>query len=77
MRVINNLFICFMLVLFTACKDEEKQIDDSEIRYRFFNLEKAGWKSREHTQRVDDIGFTATEVPIPYYILNELGSVVL
>lgn len=63
------------LVLF-SCKNDSKStgFDDSEIRDRYFNLEKIGWKSRVYTQKVENIGFTATEVPIQYYLLKDLGT---
>ncbi len=55
--------VCFLFVVFLfSCKKEK--VENSEIRDRYFNLEKIGWKSRSYTQVVDDIGFTATEVPI-------------
>lgn len=75
MRAINKVLLCATLLVLVCCKkNEERIIDDSEIRYRYFNLEKSGWKSREHTQKIDDIGFTATEVPISYFILKKEGN---
>ena len=67
---------CLLLLLLTACKKEkiDGAIDDSEIRFRYFNLEKSGWKSRLHSQKVDNINFTATEVPIQYYLLKDQGN---
>lgn len=63
-----------MILFFVSCKKEPKNSQqDSEIRDRFFNLEKIGWKSRSYTQVVDDIGFTATEVPIQYFLLKSQG----
>lgn len=47
---------------------------DNEIRDRYFQLEKIGWKSKVHNQLVDDINFTATEVPIQYYLLKDKGN---
>ncbi|MEP1490169.1 MAG: hypothetical protein ABJK28_17250 [Algibacter sp.] len=38
--------------------------------YKFFNLEQQGWKSKRMTQFVNDINYTATEVPIQYYLLK-------
>ena len=67
------LFLSLLLAFF-SCKKEEKVVDDSQIRDRYFQLEKIGWKSKMHTQKVDDIGFTATEVPIQYYLLKNEGT---
>jgi hypothetical protein len=74
MKGLNKFyFICFFLILF-SCKKEDKNFGDSEIRDRYFNLEKIGWKSRVYNQYVDDINFTATEVPIQYYLLKDKGN---
>ncbi|MNL09186.1 hypothetical protein D3C87_1299360 [compost metagenome] len=67
-----SLFIFFVLIA-TSCKKSENINNDSEIRDRYFNLEKIGWKSRSYTQVVDDIGFTAIEVPIQYFLLKSQG----
>jgi len=75
MKVINKIFLFIAVVIIQlSCQDKQANEDDSEIRYRYFSLETNGWKSREHTNKVDDIIFTATEVPIPYYILKEIGN---
>nr|WP_294922379.1 hypothetical protein [uncultured Flavobacterium sp.] len=72
MKVFNIL----VFILFISCNREQKNTSkDSEIRDRYFNLEKIGWKSRSYTQVVDDIGFIATEVPIQYYLLKDQGIV--
>ncbi|PXY41173.1 hypothetical protein DMB65_09470 [Flavobacterium cheongpyeongense] len=76
MKDSSRLILAFLLLVLFSCKKEDSQSkknDDSEIRDRYFNLEKIGWKSRSYTQVVDDIGFTATEVPIQYYLLKDQG----
>jgi len=74
MKVYNTLVFVFLLVFLVSCNKEPKNNQqDSEIRDRYFNLEKIGWKSRSYTQVVDNIGFTATEVPIQYYLLKDQG----
>lgn len=67
------LFILLFTAFYTSCKKEVK--DDSEIRERYYQLEKIGWKSKVQNQFVDDINFTATEVPIQYYLLKNKGNV--
>ncbi|MEO8535548.1 MAG: hypothetical protein ABI441_17455 [Flavobacterium sp.] len=75
MKDLNKLFCILFVVLCISCKKETKEdTRNSEIRDRYFNLEKIGWKSRAYTQKVDDIGFIATEVPIQYYLLKDLGT---
>jgi hypothetical protein len=72
MKGLSSGFFLFFLVM-TSCfnrHDDDDYIDDSEIRYRYFNLQNKGWKSKTQTQEVDEINFTATEVPIVYYLLK-------
>lgn len=52
----------------------KKEVDDSRIRYELYSLENVGWKSKKYSQKVDDINFTAIEVPIQYYILKNQGK---
>ena len=74
MKDFNKIFLlliyCFLLM---SCKNgkDAKVVDDSEIKFRYFTLEKEGWKSKTHNEKVDNINFTATEVPIQYYLLKD------
>ena len=65
---------CFLLLLFLlcSCKNNERPNSDKEdaIRDRYFRLQNIGWKSKTYSQKVDDINFTAIEVPIQYYLLR-------
>jgi hypothetical protein len=74
MKGLSNYYVLFFVFLLFSCKKEDSKADDSEIRERYFNLEKIGWKSRVYNQKVDDINFTATEVPIQYYLLKDKGN---
>lgn len=75
MKDFSKLLCIFCVMMCFSCKKEgNDNSKDSEIRDRYFNLEKIGWKSRAYTQKADDIGFTAIEVPIQYYLLKDLGS---
>lgn len=74
MRVCKSyIFYTSLLAAFFSCNQKESKhlIDDSEIRFRYFNLEKIGWKSKNHSQIVENITYTATEVPIQYYLLKD------
>ncbi len=75
MKVIKQIgLLVFVFGLIVSCKkDKPKLTDEMSIKDRYFNLEKVGWKSKSYTQKVDDIGFTATEVPIQYYLLKDQG----
>lgn len=74
MKGTNKLFGILSLLLLFGCKKVEEIRDDSEVRFRYFNLEANGWKSRTHTESIDNMDFSATEVPIQYYILKEMGA---
>ena len=72
------LFLFIAIIVFFSCEKKKdnniQDVDDSAIRYQLFQLEKFGWKSKLHSQKVDDISFTATEVPIQYYLLKDQGN---
>ncbi|WDF64547.1 hypothetical protein [Flavobacterium sp. KACC 22763] len=76
MKDLNKIIFVIVFFVFTSCNKDNSitKSDDSEIRDRYFNLEKIGWKSRIYTQKVEDIGFTAIEVPIQYYLLKNIGT---
>ncbi|TGD56852.1 hypothetical protein [Flavobacterium humi] len=74
MKVLNKVYaLLFILVLF-SCKKDDKVTDDSVIRDKYYRLQKIGWKSKVYNQLVDHINFTATEVPIQYYLLKDKGN---
>lgn len=77
MKALSRFVFLSLFLVFISCKknNQSANSDDSMIRDRYFNLEKIGWKSRMYTQKIEDIGFTATEVPIQYYLLKDLGTV--
>ncbi len=66
-------FMCFVvffvLGVLTSCNKSPKTSNISE--YKFFNLQQQGWKSKRVTHFVNDINYTATEVPIQYYLLKD------
>ena len=75
MKELSKIFL--FLFLFSCGKKEDtdfKEVDDSAIRYKLFQLEDIGWKSKKNSQQIDDINFTAIEVPIQYYILKDQGK---
>ena len=74
MKALSKICLLLFVMALFSCKKEDKVIDDSEIRDKYFQLEKIGWKSKVHNQLIDDINFTATEVPIQYYLLKDKGN---
>jgi len=63
--------LLLVLVVFSCKKKEEVVQDNSE---KFFRLENVGWKSKQVNRYINTINYTATEVPIAYYILKDQGS---
>lgn len=76
MKVYNKILIYsfFGMQLFLSCRKEENNKTDKDIRYQLFQLENFGWKSKLNSQKIDDISFTSTEVPIQYYLLKDEGT---
>ena len=75
MKEVSSLILFFLLVSCGKSDNNiEKDIDDSAIRYKLFQLEDMGWKSKYNSQQIEDINFTATEVPIQYYLLKDQGN---
>lgn len=62
------------MVMVACQKQEHSEKDPDEIRFRYYNLEKIGWKSVSHSQSADNITYTATQVPIQYYLLKDQGN---
>lgn len=63
-----SFVLLFALVYFTIFNRPTKSNKSSD--YKFFNLQQQGWKSKRITQFINDINYTATEVPIQYYLLK-------
>jgi hypothetical protein len=74
MKALNRFSLLLFVLVLYSCKKEGNVKDDADIRSRYFQLEKIGWKSKVYNQYVDDINFTATEVPIQYYLLKDKGN---
>ena len=66
------IYILLLTLIFFACKKENgfRGIED-----KFFEYQEMGWKSNSFTYFINGINYTATEVPLEYYLLkNESGS---
>ena len=75
----TSLIILLMVSFITINRDKKKKTStltdhDGSIREKYFRLENKGWKSNSRTQTIDQINFTATEVPIEYYLLKNNGN---
>lgn len=75
MKVSSRVLLILLGTVCLCCKKEAVSgNNDDEIRSRYYNLEKIGWKSKIFIQEVDDINFSAIEVPIQYYLLKDKGK---
>lgn len=63
-----SFMLLFVFGLLTSCNKSSKSSHISE--YKLFSLQQQGWKSKRITHFVNDINYTATEVPIQYYLLK-------
>lgn len=74
---INRIRTCIVLTVvvcfFLSCKDK-KDYDLTKTEYKWYNLQHQGWKSKRVNQFIADINYTATEVPLQYYLLKQLGD---
>lgn len=66
------LFYVIITIFFYSCK-QNTDFSHKKDSYKLFNLEHAGWKSKSITQNLSNISYTATLVPVQYYILKEKG----
>lgn len=64
------LFFCLLLAFSTLISCDKSSSSKVSEEYKFFSLQQQGWKSKSITKFVNDINYTATEVPIQYYLLK-------
>ncbi|NHF58988.1 hypothetical protein FK220_006535 [Flavobacteriaceae bacterium TP-CH-4] len=64
--------LVLLSLLSYACKTDT-EIGKVDVSYKFFNLERAGWKSKSISHNFSDMAYTATLVPIQYYIIKNEG----
>lgn len=72
----GSLFILIISVLVSCKKKQENHTiqNDGLIRQKLYRLENVGWKSKTQIESIDDIKFTATQVPLEYYLLKDKGN---
>lgn len=59
-----------LFLLFSCENNKDEKTLQADTTYRIYNLQKAGWKSKNISQSFKDISYKATAVPIEYYILK-------
>ncbi|TGV01067.1 hypothetical protein [Flavivirga rizhaonensis] len=73
-RCISSISFILLLAFSTSVSCNKHSGSNKLPDYKFFNLNQQGWKSKRVTQFVNDINYTATEVPIQYYLLKNNQS---
>lgn len=66
-KLVYILCVLFGVMSCTNTSNERVVTED----YKFFNLAVDGWKSKQINQYINTINYTATEVPLHYYILKD------
>lgn len=74
MKGLSNCIGLLLLLVFSACGKKDGDDQNAELEARYYRLQNIGWKSKVYNQYVGGINFTATDVPIQYYLLKEKGS---
>ncbi|MDO5969785.1 hypothetical protein Q4Q35_08195 [Flavivirga aquimarina] len=74
-RSFSPIFFILLLLVFSVLISCNKSSKSNKLpEYKFFNFQQQGWKSKCVTHFVNDINYTATEVPIQYYFLKNNQS---
>lgn len=64
-----------MVIGLVSCNTgNEEKGSNTAISHKLFQLENRGWKAQRITHFVNDIHYSATEVPNEYYLLKSEGS---
>lgn len=63
-----GLISCLFIVKCTS--GNNKVVEE----YKFYNSQQQGWKSKQIHQFIGDINYTATEVPLKYYLYKNIGN---
>ncbi len=75
MKVNRQIIYFIIIILLGSCNSgNEKKDFDSAISHKLFQLENRGWKSQRITHFVNDMYYSATEVPNEYYLLKSEGN---
>lgn len=70
----NILLAVVIAIVLFSCKNRNSTNSSMAEDYRFFNLERVGWKSRKASHTLTNIEYSASLVPIQYYIAKNLQT---
>ncbi|QXP58409.1 hypothetical protein [Olleya sp. HaHaR_3_96] len=71
MSKIPTIFFLSVLFLCISCNSNKKKTIEE---YKTYNLQQQGWKTKRINQFIGDINYTATQVPLQYYLLKNIGK---
>lgn len=75
MKVNRQIIYFIIIILLGSCNSGNEEKDfDTAISHKLFQLENRGWKSQRITHFVNDMYYSATEVPNEYYLLKSEGN---
>jgi len=66
------LYFLFSISLFLGCNNSGEIKTSSSTK--LYSYKQEDWKSKQITQFVNDINYSATEVPIKYYLLKNINE---
>ncbi|WP_179008688.1 hypothetical protein [Winogradskyella forsetii] len=67
------LILTISMSLLFSCANEKSEVTTEDVNLRLDNLANVGWKTKKINQYIKTINYTATEVPIEYYIIKQEG----
>lgn len=68
-----KFYFYFLIVihLLISCRGDNGK---EELEYKYYKLEKEGWKSTSISEDLGDVKCKATQVPVAYYVIKNIGS---
>ncbi len=73
-RILPITSYCLMICLFFISCNQEVSTKTSSVEEHLYTFKQQGWKSKRVVQFVGDINYSATEVPLQYYLLKNIGE---
>ncbi|WP_452223462.1 hypothetical protein [Lacinutrix chionoecetis] len=75
MMELNRFYFVITSIFFFvfSCNNDKSSETIEDVNLRLSNLSDGGWKTKKINQYINNINYTATEVPIEYYIIKQEG----
>jgi hypothetical protein len=69
-----SLIIVLLLIIIAVLSCKKEKTNSYKIEDKFYEFQKDGWKSRRINHFLNDINYSATEVPLQYYLLKQTSN---